>query len=142
MNARLNICQAAYDAKLPPPVSETPQEVARAEWLYNAAERLIEFGLDVKVKVRGKRAKVVTIRDLALAIDEHVNNRLADCKVMEPSLGWLMLNINWKVRDKNSEEELLGHSGHVFGMRGEIAERLLAPLADDALQAQAEDADL
>ena len=141
MNA-IALAQREFDNRQPPPVSESPHEIARAEWLYNAAERLIEFGLDVKVKVHGKRAKVVTIRDLALAIDEHVNNRLADCKVMEPSLGWLMLNINWKVRDKNSEEELLGHSGHVFGMCGEIAERLLAPLADDALQAQAEDAEL
>lgn len=141
MNA-IALAQREFDNRQPPPVSESPKEIARAEWLYNAAERLIDFGLDVKVKVLGKRAQVVTIRDLALAIDEHVNNRLADCKVAEPSLGWLMLNINWKVRDQNAEEELLGRSDHVFGMRGEIAERLLTPLADDALKAQAEEAEL
>jgi hypothetical protein len=139
MNARLNICQAAHDAKLPPMVSETPQEIARAEWLYNAAERMIRAGLGVTVQLRGERARSVTMQDLALALDDHVNNRLADCMVSGASLGWLMLSINWSSHDKNAEEELLGHSDHVFGMRGEIAERLLAPLADDALKAQAED---
>jgi hypothetical protein len=37
---------------------------------------------------------------------------------------------------------LLGNSDHPLGKLGEIAEVLLEPLVDDALIAQAEDADL
>lgn len=141
MNA-IALAQREFDNRQPPPVSETPQEIARAEWLYNAAERLIRAGLDVRFRRRGCAPQGVTMQQFALAVDEHVNNRLADCKVSGASLGWLMLSINWSHHDKNAEQELLGYSDHVFGMRGEIAESLLAPLADDALKAQAEDNEL
>ena len=139
MNAALNICQAFQDAKLAPPVSETPQELARAEWLYNAAEDLLR-GQDVKFQRRMRQPQGVTVADLALAVDEHVNGRLADCKVHTPALGWLLLSPSRP--DKNAMAELLGPSDHPLGMLGEIAAGLLRPLADDALVAQEEDNEL
>ena len=140
MNAALKICQAMHDAQLPPMVSESPREVARAEWLYNAVESLLR-GVDVKVQRRWHQARVVTVADLALAVDEHVNNRLADCKVQTPALGWLLLSADGRA-EKNAVAELLGPSDHPLGKLGEIAEDLLRPLVDDALIAQAEDNEL
>lgn len=139
MNAALNICQAIHDAKLAPPVSETSQELARAEWLYNAAEDLLR-GQDVKFRRRMRQVQGVTVADLALAVDEHVNGRLADGEVHTPALGWLLLAQGRP--DKNAIAELLGPSDHPLGKLGEIAEDLLRPLADDALIAQAEDNEL
>ncbi|MBI6948574.1 hypothetical protein [Pseudomonas koreensis] len=141
MNARFDICQAAHDAKLPPPVSETPEELARAEWLYNAIEDLMR-GTSVEFQRRMHSPQSVTMADLDLAVDAHVNRRLADCKVGFPALGRLLNSLAAGKPDKTAQSELLGYSDHVFGMRGEIAEKLLQPLVDDALIAQAEDLEL
>lgn len=141
MNARLNICQAAHDAKLPPMVSESPQEIARAEWLYNAAEELLR-GVSVTFQRRMRMVQGVTADQFALAVDEHVNKRLADCEVESSAIGWLIIAAERGQADKVASAELLGRSDHPLGKLGEIAESLLAPLADDALQAQSEDAEL
>lgn len=139
MNARFDICQAAHDAKLPPPVSETPEEIARAEWLYNAVEQLVRFGQDVKFQRRMSAPQGVTMQQLALGIDEHANNRLAECEVNSPALGNLLIAMCWGRIDKCALDDLMGRSDHPFGIVGEIAEKLLQPLVDDALIAQAED---
>lgn len=141
MNVALKICQAMHDAQLPPMVSETREESARTEWLYNAVEQLVRFRWDVKVQRRMCKPQVVTTADFDLAVDEHVNRRLADCEVGSPALGRLLNSLVGSEPDKNAQAELLGHSDHVFGMLGEIAEKLLQPLVDDALIAEAEDAD-
>lgn len=141
MNARFDICQAAHDAKLPPQISETPEELARAEWLYDAVERLIR-GCDVMLQRRMNPQQGVRFREFALAVDEHVNGRLADLQVPTPSLGYMLIENKRGIADKVSADELLGNSDHSLGMLGEIAEKLLQPLVDDALIAQAEDADL
>lgn len=141
MNARFDICQAAHDAKLPPMVSESQQEIARAEWLYNAVEDLMR-GTSVAFQRRMHSPQAVTMADFDLAVDAHVNRRLADCEVGSPALGRLLNSLAAGRLDKTAEIELLGHSDHIFGMRGEIAESLLEPLADNALKAQAEDAEL
>lgn len=141
MNATA-LAQSEFDNRLPPPVSESPLELARAEWLYNATEQLVRFGQDVKVQRRLRRAQVVTVAQLALAADELANNRQASFEVGTPALGWLLIANNCGRADKVSTAELLGHSDHPFGKLGEIAEALLRPLADDALAAQAEDEEL
>ncbi|WP_454863323.1 hypothetical protein [Pseudomonas hormoni] len=141
MNARLNICQAAYDAKLPPQVSETPQEIARAEWLYNAAEELLR-GVTVTFQRRMRKPQGVTAAQFANAIDEFVNKRLADCEIDNSALGWLLIAAERGQADRIAAADLLGRSDHPLGKLGEIAESLLSPLADDALKAQAEDAEL
>jgi hypothetical protein len=138
MNA-LHAAQIQFDGRLPTPVSETPQEQARAEWLHNAVEQLVRFGADVKFQRRLRRPQGVTQAQFALAVDEHVNNRLADGEVETSALGWLVITAQLKQADKTSAAELLGRSTHPLGMLGEIAERLLEPLAADALIAQAED---
>lgn len=141
MNAALKICQAMHDAQLPPMVSESAQEVARTEWLYEATEKLVRFRTDVKFQRRMCQSQGVRVSQFALAVDEHVNNRLANCEVISPALGWLLVTTDDKP-DKNAVAELLGPSDHPLGKLGEIAEGLLRPLVDDALIAQAEDNEL
>lgn len=140
MNTALKLSQERFDAQLPPPVSESSQEEARAEWIFNAVEQLVRFGTDVSFQRRMREPQGVTVADLALAVDEHVNGRLADCQVHTPALGWLLLSPGRP--DKNAIAELLGPSDHPLGALGEIAEGLLRNLVDDALIAQAEDDEL
>lgn len=141
MNAAL-IAQLNYENRQPPPVSEGPREVARAEWLYNAAEQLARFSCDVSFQRRMRPAQGVTLAQFALAVDEHANGRLADCEVTTASLGFLLIAAERGHADKVAAAELLGPSDHPLGKLGEIAEGLLRPLVDDALIAQAEDAEL
>lgn len=141
MNAALKICQTAHDALLPPMVSESRKELARAEWRYNAAEDLLRGG-DVKFQRRMRKPQRVTAKEFATAVDEHVNRRLADCEIETSALGWLIINAVRGHADKIAVAELLGNSRHPLGKLGEIAEGLLRPLADDALIAQAEDNEL
>jgi len=141
MNARFDICQAAHDAKPAPPVSESPEELARSAWLHDSAECLMR-GCDVTFQRRMNPQQGVRFRDFALAVDEHVNARLADCQVPTPSLGYMLIETKRGIVDKVSADELLGNSDHSLGMLGEIAEKLLQPLVDDALIAQAEDMEL
>ena len=142
MNAALKICQAMHDAQLPPMVSESAQEVARAEWLYNAAEQLVRFGCDVSFQRRMRPVQGITPAQFALAVDEHANGRLADCEVTTVSLGYLLIAAQRGHADKVAAAELLGTSDHPLGKLGEIAEGLLRPLVDEALIAQTEDAEL
>jgi hypothetical protein len=139
MNAALKLAQLEHDNRLPAQVSETPQELARSEWLHNAVEQLVEFRSDVKFQRRMRPAQGVTQDQFALAVDEHVNNRLAGGEVETSALGLLVISAQRRQGDKVAAAELLGRSNHPLGMLGEIAERLLDPLADDALIAQAED---
>jgi hypothetical protein len=140
MNAAL-IAQLNYENRQPPPVSESAVEIARREWLYNATEQLVRFRMDVKFQRRMCQPLGVRVSQFALAVDEHVNNRLANCEVSSPALGWLLVTTDDKP-DKSAVAELLGPSDHPFGKLGEIAEALLRPLVDDALIAQAEDDEL
>lgn len=141
MNATA-LAQSEFDNRLPPPVSESPREVARAEWLYNATEQLVRFGCDVSFQRRMRPAQGVTQAQFALAVDEHANGRLADCEVTTASLGYLLIAAERGHADKVAAAELLGPSDHPLGKLGEIAEGLLRPLVDDALIAQAEDNEL
>lgn len=135
MNAAL-IAQLNYENRTPPPVSESPQDEARAEWLYSAAEELLR-GCGVSFQRRMRKPQGVTAAQFALAVDEHVNKRLADCEIETSALGWLLISAERGQADKTSTAELLGRSDHPLGKLGEIAEELLAPMADDAIKAQA-----
>ncbi|WP_330207504.1 hypothetical protein [Pseudomonas sp. AM14(2022)] len=141
MNATA-LAQSEFDNRLPPPVSESPREVARAEWLYNAVEQMVRHGCDVSFQRRMRPAQGVTLAQFALAVDEHVNGRLADCEVTTASLGYLLIAAERGHADKVAAAGLLGPSDHPLGKLGEIAEGLLRPLIDDALIAQTEDAEL
>ena len=121
-----------------PPLSDSPQDTARADWLYNAAEELLR-GNSVLFQRRMRPQQGVTAENFALAVDEYVNNRLADGEVHTSALGWLIITAERGHADKTATAELLGNSNHPLGKLGEIAEALLEPLADDALKAKAED---
>ncbi|MGN8278319.1 hypothetical protein [Pseudomonas sp. SMN5] len=142
MNAALKLSQERFDAQLPPPVSESPQEIARAEWIYNAVEQLVQFGANVAFQGREHPAKTVTSHQFAMAVDEYVNGRLEDCEIVTASLGYLVIAAMSGRYDKAAAAELLGPSDHPLGKLGEIAQALIEPLADDALIAQAEDNEL
>ena len=137
----LQLAQLKLERRQPLPVSETPQEDARSEWLYNATEDLLR-GSDVTFQRRMRAPQGVTVEEFALAVDEYVNNRLADSEVNTPALGWILITTANGSADKTAAAELLGNSGHPLGKLGEIAEGLLRPLVDDALVAQAEDNEL
>jgi hypothetical protein len=137
----LQLAQLKLERRQPLPVSETPQEDARSEWLYNATEDLLR-GSDVTFQRRMRAPQGVTVEEFALAVDEYVNNRLADSEVNTPALGWILITNANGSADKTAAAELLGNSGHPLGKLGEIAEGLLRPLVDDALVAQAEDNEL
>jgi hypothetical protein len=137
----LQLAQLRLERRLPPPVSESPQDDARAEWIYNAAEELLR-GNNVSFQRRMHAPQGVTAEEFALAVDEYVNNRLADSEVHTPALGWLLITAANGSSDKTAVAELLGNSDHPLGKLGEIAEALLEPLADDALITQSQDAEL
>ncbi|MQU04861.1 hypothetical protein GHO27_04075 [Pseudomonas helleri] len=138
MMSALRKAQFEHDEQLPPPVSETAQEVAREEWLYNAVEQLL-LGCDVKFQRRMRKAQGVTVAELEAAVGEHAKDRLAVGEVVMPSLGRLLIENSGGRIGKAATAELLGSSNHPQGKLGEIAERLLRPLVNDALIAQAED---
>lgn len=140
MNA-LQLAQWKLDRRLPPPVSESTQDDARSEWLYNATEELLR-GNSVSFQRRMRAPQGVDAEAFALAVDEYVNNRLADSEVNTSALGWLLITSAIGNADKTAVAELLGNSDHPLGKLGEIAETLLGPLADDALIAKAEDDEL
>lgn len=140
MNA-LQLAQLKLERRTPPPVSNSPQDDARAEWLYSAAEELLR-GCSVSFQRRMHAPQGVTAEEFALAVDEYVNNRLADSEVHTPALGWLLIAAAIGSADKTAVAELLGNSDHPLGKLGEIAEALLEPLVDDALIAKAEDDEL
>lgn len=133
--------QWRHDNRLPPDDGEA-QDLARADWLHNAVEQLVEHECDVTFRRRMRKPQGVTVAQVALAADQYVNGRLADCEVSTPALGWLLMANRCGRTDKTATAELLGPSDHPFGKLGEIAQALLEPLADDALIAQAEDAEL
>ena len=135
----LRKAQFEHDELLSPQVSESPQEITCEEWIYNAAEQLVRFNCDVMFKRRMQQPQGVTVKQLALAVDEHVNNRLAGCEIDSPALGLLLNAADQGYVDRDAAAELLGSSDHPLGMRGEIAAALLQPLVEEALIALAED---
>lgn len=139
MNAALNICQAMHDAKLPPPVSETPQDLARAEWIENGVEQLVDFCSDVKFKRLGHSQQGVTFKRFAEEVEQFAIS--SPCR-NPGAIGEMIIGV------------IVGSSvarGGAFDLMAVpdpkerlrvIARRLLSPLADDALIAQAEDNEL
>lgn len=134
----LRKAQFEHDEQLPPPVSETAQEVVREEWLHNAVEQLL-LGCDVKFQRRMRKAQGVTVEELDDSVGQFARTSLASSGASASFLGRLLIENSRGRVDKVSTAELLGPSDHPHGKLGEIAERLLRPLVKDALIAQAED---
>ncbi len=137
MNAALNICQAIYDARLPPPVSESAVEIARKEWIDNAVETLVDRRSDVHFKRRLHSPQGVTFKTFAAEVEQFAINSdsKSPCAIGEMVIAGL-LGDRFLARD--GAEDLLAVADPKEQLRI-IAQRLVEPLADDALAAQAED---
>ena len=140
MNAALKICQERYDAQLPPPVSESAVEIARKEWIDNAVETLVDRRSDVNFKRRLHSAQGVTFKTFAAEVEQFAINSASKspCAIGEMVIAGL-LGDRFLARD--GAEDLLAVVDPKEPLRI-IAQRLVEPLADDALIAQAEDEEL
>ncbi|MFJ3117857.1 hypothetical protein ACIPI6_15080 [Pseudomonas protegens] len=136
MNTAMQICQARYDALLPPEPVDTVE--AERVWVDNAACDLLD-GQDVKFQRRMRSSQGITQEQFAQAVDEYVM-----ASVSSPSvIGRLILAA---VRRDTSDAqgaaiEAICAPDHKEALR-EIARALLRPLAADGLIAQAEDDEL
>ncbi|MEB0170055.1 hypothetical protein [Pseudomonas sp. CCC4.4] len=139
MQTQMQRAQSRHDNMLPPDDSWSDRTIS--EWVAEAVDSLI-LGNDILFKRDMHSEQGVTYAQFALAVDEHVNARLADCKINTPALGYLILGGISGSKTRSQAEELIGYSDHPYGMRGQIAERLLKPLAKDGLAAQMEDEEL
>lgn len=140
MSAALKLCQERYDAQLPPPVSESAVEVARKEWIDNAVETLVDRRSDVQFKRRLNSAQGVTFKAFAAEVEQFAINSdsKSPCAIGEMVIAGL-LGDRFLARD--GAEDLLAVADPKEQLRI-IARRLVDPLADDALAAQAEDNEL
>ena len=140
MNAALKICQAMYDAQLPPPVSESAVEIARKEWIDNAVETLVDRRSDVQFKRRLHSAQGVTFKTFAAEVEQFAINSdsKSPCAIGEMVIAGL-LGDRFLARD--GAEDLMAVADPKEQLRV-IAEALLRPLVNDALIAQAEDNEL
>ena len=140
MNAALKICQERYDAQLPPTVSESAVEIARREWIDNAVETLVDRRSDVQFKRRLHSTQGVTFKTFAAEVEQFAINSdsKSPCAIGEMVIAGL-LGDRFLARD--GAEDLLAVADPKEQLRI-IAQRLVAPLADDALAAQAEDEEL
>lgn len=140
MNAALKICQERFDAQLPPPVSESAVEIARKEWIDSAVETLVDRRSDVQFKRRMHSAQGVTFKTFAAEVEQFAINSdsKSPCAIGEMVIAGL-LGDRFLARD--GAEDLLAVADPKEQLRI-IAQRLVEPLADDALAAQAEDDEL
>ena len=140
MNVALKLCQAMYDAQLPPPVSESPREEARAEWIENGVEQLVDRRSDVRFKRRLCAVQGVTFKHFAAEVEQFAiaSACRSPCPIGEMIIGGLLGDISLA---RDGAIDLMASADPREQLRV-IARRLLSPLADDALIAQAEDDEL
>lgn len=116
-------------------------ENAKDNWLIDAAESLIH-GADIKFQRRFRRAQCVRHADFLIAVQMHLIDRQIAGEDSEDWFAQLVVDAANGTPCKGIALRLLGDSHHTHGMLFEIAEKLLKPLASDALIAQAEDSAL
>lgn len=138
MNAALKLCQAMYDAQLPPAVSEPDNQ---REWLESAAEQLV-CGSDVEWKRRRGPVRKVTSAQYAEHLQHHLNQRQIDGLDDRDSFANLVLAVV-----VGSPAEALTHAKHLLGTDSPVTELeviaadLLRPHAAEALAAEREAAE-
>ncbi|WP_313629860.1 hypothetical protein [Pseudomonas sp.] len=140
MNAALKICQERYDALLPPPVSETAEEIAGREWIDNAVETLVDRRSDVKFKRRMHTPQGVTFKHFAAEVEQFAISSASKspCAIGEMVIAGLLGD---RSLARDGAEDLMAVADPKEQLRL-IAEALLRPLVNDALIAQAEDNEL
>ena len=138
MNAALKICQAMYDAQLPPEVSESDE---LNDWLEHSAERLV-CGVDITWKRRYGRPQVVTFDRYCTYLQGILNHRQEEGQDERDSFARLFLS-----SILGSQSDSRGHAADLIGQQRpiEAAERiameLLRPYAADAVAAELEAAE-
>lgn len=140
MNAALKICQERYDAQLPPPVSESAEEIAGREWIDNAVETLVDRRSDVKFKRRMHTPQGVTFKQFAAEVEQFAISSASKspCAIGEMVIAGLLGD---RSLARDGAEDLMAVADPKEQLRV-IAEALLRPLVNDALIAQAEDNEL
>lgn len=129
MNAALKLCQAMYDAQLPPAVSEPDDQ---REWLESAAEQLV-CGSDVEWKRRFGPAQKVTSAQYAEHLQLHLNQRQIDGLDDRDSFANLVLAVV-----VGSPAEALTHAKRLLGTESPVTE--LETIATDLLRPRAAEA--
>lgn len=129
MNAALKLCQAMYDAQLPPAVSEPDDQ---REWLESAAEQLV-CGSDVEWKRRFGPAQKVTSAQYAEHLQLHLNQRQIDGLDDRDSFANLVLAVV-----VGSPAEALTHAKRLLGTESPVME--LETIATDLLRPHAAEA--
>ena len=135
MNAALKLCQAMYDAQLPPAVSEPDDQ---REWLESAAEQLV-CGSDVEWKRRFGPLQKMTSAQYAEHLQLHLNQRQIDGLDDRDSFANLVLAVV-----VGSPAEALTHAKRLLGTESPVTELetiaadLLRPHAAEAVAAERE----
>nr|WP_315447987.1 hypothetical protein [uncultured Pseudomonas sp.] len=135
MNAALKLCQAMYEAQLPPAVSEPDDQ---REWLESAAEQLV-CGSDVEWKRRFGPVQKVTSAQYAEHLQLHLNQRQIDGLDDRDSFANLVLAVV-----VGSPAEALTHAKRLLGTESPVTELetiaadLLRPHAAEAVAAERE----
>ncbi|PAW51689.1 hypothetical protein CKQ80_23705 [Pseudomonas moraviensis] len=129
MNAALKICQAMYDAQLPPAVSEPDDQ---REWLESAAEQLV-CGSDVEWKRLFGPVQKVTSAQYAEHLQLHLNQRQIDGLDDRDSFANLVLAVV-----VGSPAEALTHAKRLLGTESPVTE--LETIATDLLRPHAAEA--
>lgn len=135
----LVLAQREFDNRIPPSVSDSPQELAQAEWIENAVEQLVEFYSDVKFKRRLYVQQGITFEHFAQEVEQFAIS--SACR--SPSaIGRMVIGaIGGSSIVRDGAHDLMAVPDPKEQLRI-IARRLLKPLAADALIAQAEDNEL
>ena len=140
MNTATQLTCSNVDS-LPPPDLDEYYDNAKDNWLIDAAESLIH-GSDIKIQRRYRRAQGVAHAQFLTAVQMHLIDRQIAGEDSEDWFAQLVVDAATGAPCKRVALRLLGESRHTHGMLFEIAEKLLEPLAHDALIAQAEDNEL
>ena len=140
MNTATQLTCSNVDS-LPPPDLDEYYDNAKNNWLIDAADSLIH-GSDIKIQRRYRRAQGVPHAQFLTAVQMHLIDRQIAGEDSEDWFAQLVVDAATGAPCKRVALRLLGESQHTHGMLFEIAEKLLEPLAHDALIAQAEDNEL
>lgn len=140
MNTATQLTCSNVDS-LPPPDLDEYYDNAKDNWLIDAADSLIH-GADIKIQRRYRRAQGVAHAQFLTAVQMHLIERQIAGDDSEDWFAQLVVDAATGAPCKRVALRLLGESRHTHGMLFEIAEKLLEPLAHDALIVQAEDNEL
>lgn len=135
----LQAAQLQYENRLPPAVSETPQELAEFEWIESGVEQLM-LGADYLFQRRMRPKQGVTFERFARAVDEFAMDQLNAPGASRSALGRLVLDAHRRngADAQHAAHELLAMLDPGAALR-DIAHALLEPFAAEGVLAQAED---